>query len=214
MKVVETSYGIILTFLDVNIQFRIKCIFQKLKFWCLIELVTAKMAKLSDISRYIEISGDISWYIAIYRDISPDILFIFAIYHGKNAWYIAKIKNISGDISPIYQNISLKNRNFAIYHDFFVFWYKSLYRFSIYHRNFIEISWFFINISVKLIYIDISFPVLIYHFPEYIKKYAKNMRYIFDISEIFWVRKYFFEIIFQHLNFDISENIVFYEILW
>ena len=108
----------------------------------------------------------------------------------------------------------VKNRNFAIYHDIFVFWYKSLYRFSIYHRNFIEISWFFINISVKLICIDISFPGLIYHFPEYIKKYAKNMRYIFDISEIFWVRKYFFEIIFHHLNFDISENIVFYKILW
>ena len=133
-------------------------------------------------------------------------------------WYDAMIYHksdmIFGDISAIYPNISWKNGFFAIYHGFFAFWYKSLYRFSIYHRNFIEISWFFIKISVKLIYIDISFPVLIYHFQEYFKKYAKNMRYIFDISEIFWVRKYFFEIIFHHLNFDISEDIVFYEILW
>ena len=86
--------------------------------WRKSELVPAKKAKLRDISRYLDISDDISWYIARYHDISRYIT-IYRRYIVSFLRYINDIlrdisqkwNNISSiyrDISSIYQNISKK----------------------------------------------------------------------------------------------------------
>ena len=133
-----------------------------------------KIQKNHDISQnfdFLTIYSDIS---AIYRDISPDIFFIFAIYHAFFPWYIAKINNISGDISwyiAIYRNISryiaryldisryiAQFRHFCRYQLYFIQWkirtFTQRNDLSIFNENPIWYFWF--DISYLQSWIDIS----------------------------------------------------------
>ena len=131
--------------------------------------------KYPDISRYFMIFHDISRYIMIFwtqnLQISIYQIVIYVSFVSKISRYIINIPKMYLDIPwymwyiVIYRVIL---RYIVIYHHFHIIWYITKYHKMIYHDIFNKMLDVYVDISYKMIFLNISFCVIYHRFVWYI----------------------------------------------